>query len=174
MHLVIFAAALLVSVAFTRLVRDVSIARGWVSIRSSDRHVHTRPIPRLGGVVIFLTLWCMVLLAYWLPGHFGTREFLLPHFTLKILGPATIIFLLGLIDDFCAVSAYVKFAVQAGGAAVFFFYCLWISPFSILSGYPPLGWVVRLSPSNFFGFLVHNAFYFIYWFFGFVGRVAAV
>src|SRR5260370_28537134 len=114
MHLLVFAAALLVSVAFTRLVRDISIARGWVSIPSSDRHVHTRPIPRLGGVAIFLTLWCIVLLAHCLPKQFGTREFTLPYLTLKILEPAPIIFLLGLIDDSCGLSSYTIFAVQAG------------------------------------------------------------
>jgi len=158
MHLLIFAAALLVSVAFTRLVRDVSIARGWVSIPSSDRHVHTRPIPRLGGVAIFLTLWCMVLLAYWLPGHFGTREFLLPHFTLKILGPATIIFLLGLIDDFCAVSAYVKFAVQAGAAVLLFCNGLGISQLSILAGHPHWGWLVGLPLTILWVLWITNAF----------------
>ena len=34
---------------------------------ASDRHIHTRPIPRLGGVAIFLTLWCIALLAHWIP-----------------------------------------------------------------------------------------------------------
>jgi len=61
----------------------------------------------------------MVLAAHWLPGHFGTREFPLPLFALKILGPATVIFLLGLIDDFFGVNAYVKFAVQAGAAVLY-------------------------------------------------------
>src|SRR5260370_17704482 len=131
MHLLVFVGSLLASAALTRWVRDFSIARGWVSIPRSDRHVHPRPIPRLGGVAIFLTLWCMVLLAHWLPGHFSMREFPLRHFTLKILGPATIIFLLGLIDDFCGVSVYVKFAVQAGGSGPFFLRGLCCPPFSL-------------------------------------------
>src|SRR5216683_2850420 len=158
MHLLVFAAALLVSVAFTRLVRDSSIARGWVSIPSSDRHVHTRPIPRLGGAAIFLTLWCMVLLAHWLPGHFGTREFPLPHFTLKILGPATIIFLLGLIDDFCGVRAYLKFAVQAGAAVLLFCNGLGISQLSILAGHPHWGWLVGLPLTILWVLWITNAF----------------
>src|SRR3979411_1264356 len=114
MQLLMFGVALLASATFTRWVRDYSIARGWTSTPSSDRHVHTRPIPRLGGVAIFLTLWCVVLLANWLAGHFGTRGSAFSQFTLKILGPATIIFLLGLIDDFVGLSARIKFAVQAG------------------------------------------------------------
>jgi UDP-N-acetylmuramyl pentapeptide phosphotransferase/UDP-N-acetylglucosamine-1-phosphate transferase len=67
MQLLVFVAALLVSATFTRWVRDFSNARGWASSPNSDRHVHTRPIPRLGGVAVFLTLRCIVLLAHWLP-----------------------------------------------------------------------------------------------------------
>src|SRR6476646_2965446 len=158
MQLLVFVGALLASAALTRWVRDFSIARGWVAAPSSDRHVHTRPIPRLGGVAIFLTLWCMVLLAHWLPGHFGTREFILPHFTLKILGPATIIFLLGLIDDFCGVSAYVKFAVQAGAAVLWFCNGLGISKLSILAGHPHWGWLVGLPLTILWVLWITNAF----------------
>jgi UDP-GlcNAc:undecaprenyl-phosphate GlcNAc-1-phosphate transferase len=158
MHLLVFIVALLASAIFTRLVRDYSIAHGWVSVASSDRHVHTRPIPRLGGVAIFLTLWCMVLLAHWLPGHFGAREFPLPHFTLKILGPATIIFLLGLIDDFCGLSAYIKFAVQAGAAVLLFCNGIAISQLSILAGHPHLGWLVGLPLTILWVLWITNAF----------------
>src|ERR1700687_2010440 len=121
MPLLVFAGALIASAAFTRGGRDFFFACGLTPSPISARHIHTRPIPRLGGVAIFLTLWCMVLAAHWVPGHFGTREFPLPPFALKILGPATIIFLLGLIDDFYGVKAYVKFAVQAGVAGLFYF-----------------------------------------------------
>jgi UDP-GlcNAc:undecaprenyl-phosphate GlcNAc-1-phosphate transferase len=158
MHLLVFAAALLVSVAFTRLVRDFSNARGWVSIPSSDRHVHTRPIPRLGGVAIFLTLWCMVLLAHWLPKQFGTREFTFPYLTLKILGPATIIFLVGLIDDFWGLSAYLKFAVQAGAAVLLYCNGIGISQLSILAGHPRLGWLVGLPLTILWVLWITNAF----------------
>src|SRR5260370_7233768 len=130
MPLLVLVGALLLSATLTRWVRDYSVARGWASIPSSDRHVHTRPIPRLGGVAIFLTLWCMVLVAHWLPWRFSTGEFAWPHLALKILGPATIIFVLGLIDDFYGVGAYVKFAVQAGASPPFFLIPFLISVFS--------------------------------------------
>src|SRR5258708_19115824 len=147
MPLLVFAGALIASATFTRWVRDFSFARGWAAPPSSDRHIHTRPIPRLGGVAIFLTLWCMVLAAHWVPGHFGTREFPLPPFALKILGPASIIFLLGLIDDFFGVNAYVKFAVQAGGGGVFLCYGFGIFRRSVLSGPTQLGWRAGRAPA---------------------------
>jgi UDP-GlcNAc:undecaprenyl-phosphate GlcNAc-1-phosphate transferase len=158
MQLLVFIAALLTSAIFTRWLRDFSIARGWTPMPSSDRHIHARPIPRLGGVAIFLTLWCMVLLAHWVPGHFGTREFLLPYFTWKIMGPATIIFLLGLIDDFCWLSAYLKFAVQAGAAVLLFCNGIGISQLSILAGHSHLGWLVGLPLTILWVLWITNAF----------------
>jgi UDP-GlcNAc:undecaprenyl-phosphate GlcNAc-1-phosphate transferase len=158
MPLLVFAAALIASATFTRWVRDFSVARGWAAAPSSDRHIHTRPIPRLGGVAIFLTLWCMVLAAHWLPGHFGTREFPLPLFALKILGPATVIFLLGLIDDFFGVNAYVKFAVQAGAAVLLYCNGFGISRVSLLAGHPHLGWLAGLPLTVIWVLWITNAF----------------
>src|SRR5260370_5386229 len=86
----------------------------------------------------------MALLAHWLPEHFGKLEFPLSHLTLKILGPATIIFLLGLIDDFYGLRASIKFAVQAGAAVLLFCNGLGISQLSILAGHPHLGWLAGL------------------------------
>ena len=137
MQLIVFVVALLTSAMFTRWVRNFAIARGWYSAPSSERHIHTRPIPRIGGVAIFLALWCTVLLGQ-LAGHFASREFVFLNLTLKIMGPATIIFVLGLIDDFWGVSAYGKFAVQAGAAALLFWNGFGISRLSLLAGYPQL------------------------------------
>jgi len=158
MPLLVFIAALLTSAAFTRLVRDFSIARGWVTPPSSDRHVHSRPIPRLGGVAIFLTLGCMALLVHWLPQQFGTREFPLPQLTLKIMGPATIIFVLGLIDDFCGLSAYIKFAAEAAAAVLLFSNGLGITRLSFFAGHPHLGWLVGLPLTIIWVLWITNAF----------------
>jgi len=158
MQIVVFLAALLASAGFTRLVRDVSVKHGWVSLPASDRHIHSRPVPRLGGVAIFLTLWCIALLALWLPEHFGTAAFPFSHLTLKILGPATIIFFLGLADDIFGMSAYIKFAVQAGAAVLLFFNGIGISRISILASHPNLGWLVGLPLTILWVLWITNAF----------------
>ena len=158
MHFLIFIVALLASAILSRLVRDYSVAHGWVSSPALDRHVHTRPIPRLGGVAIFLTLCCMALLAHWSPAYFGTREFSLPQLALKILGPATMIFLIGLIDDFYGISAYVKFAAEAGAAVLLFSNGLGISRLSILAGHPDLGWLLGLPLTILWVLWITNAF----------------
>src|ERR1700751_2006114 len=158
MQFLVFIAALLLSALFTRVVRDYANRHGWVTPPASDRHVHTRPLPRLGGVAIFLTLWCIALLAHWVPEHFGMSEFPLSQLTVKILGPATIIFLLGLIDDFCDISAYVKFSVQALAAVLLDCNGIGISRLPILAGHPHLGWLVGLPLTILWVLWITNAF----------------
>lgn len=157
MHLLVFVAALLASAAFTRLIRDYSIAHGWVSPPSSDRHVHSRPIPRLGGIAIFLTLLSMALLE-WVAGHFGIVGFTFPQSIFQILGPATIIFVVGLIDDFRGLGPYVKFVAQAGAAILLFMSGFGISRLSLLAGRPHVGWLVGLPLTILWVLWITNAF----------------
>jgi len=60
------------------------------------------------------------LLAHWVPNISGMTEFPLSQLTVKNLGPATIISSSGLIDDFCDISAYIKFSVQALAAVLLY------------------------------------------------------
>src|SRR5947209_6521728 len=156
MQVLVFVAALIISATVTRWIRDFSVAHRWVFAPSSDRHVHVRPVPRLGGVAIFVTLWCMVLLAHYIPVYLDASSWF--NLSVKILGPATIIFLLGLIDDFCGVNAYLKFAVQAGAAVVLFCSGVRISYLSILAGDPHLGWLVGLPLTIVWVLWITNAF----------------
>src|SRR5467141_879982 len=158
MQFLVFIAALLFSAIFTRLVRDFANRHGWATPPASDRHIHTRPTPRLGGVAIFLTLWCIALLAHWVPEHFGMSEFPLSQLTVKILGPATIIFLLGLIDDFVELSAYIKFSVQALAAVLLYCNGIGISRLTLLAGHPHLGWLVGLPLTILWVLWITNAF----------------
>jgi UDP-GlcNAc:undecaprenyl-phosphate GlcNAc-1-phosphate transferase len=158
MQFLVFIAALLLSAVFTRLVRDCANRHGWAMPPASDRHIHTRPIPRLGGVAIFLTLWCIALLGHWVPEHFGMNELPLSQLTVKILGPATIIFLLGLIDDFRGISAYTKFSVQALAAVLLYCNGIGISQLTILAGHPHLGWLVGLPLTILWVLWITNAF----------------
>src|SRR6202795_4842590 len=158
MQFLVFFAALLLSAVFTRTVRDYANRHGWAAPPASDRHIHTRPIPRLGGVAIFLTLWCIALLAHWVPERFGRSEFPLSQLTVKILGPASIIFLLGLIDDFCDITPYIKFSVQAIAATLLYCNGIGISQLTILAGHPHLGWLVGLPLTIVWVLWITNAF----------------
>jgi UDP-GlcNAc:undecaprenyl-phosphate/decaprenyl-phosphate GlcNAc-1-phosphate transferase len=152
LEVIIFVLSLFTSAFLTRWVRDLAVTRGWLSISNSDRHIHTRPVPRLGGVAIFLTLWLMVLLARWSPGNFS------PHLTLKILGPATIIFFLGLVDDVFGVNAYVKFAVETIAAIGLYINGFGISQLSVLKDHSHLGWIIGLPLTILWVLSITNAF----------------
>src|SRR6266403_5124284 len=158
MQLLVFLAALIASAVFTSRVRDIAIARRWVFIPNSDRHVHARPMPRLGGLAIFLTLWCGVLLARAAPQYFGAHGLPWSDVILKILGPATLIFVFGLIDDFRGLSAYVKFAVQMVAAGLLYYAGVGITYVSIAAGHPHLSWIAGLPLTVIWVLWITNAF----------------
>jgi len=157
MQLFVFAGAFLASTTLTRWVRDFSNSRGWNALPDSDRHIHTSRIPRLGGIAIFLTLWCLGILAAEAQ-YFGAPGILFPHITFGILGPATIIFVVGLIDDFHGLSPYVKFTAQIGAAILLFSNGFGISRISLMSGHPQLGWLVGLPLTVLWVVWITNAF----------------
>jgi UDP-GlcNAc:undecaprenyl-phosphate/decaprenyl-phosphate GlcNAc-1-phosphate transferase len=51
--LIIFGVTLLLSAAFTLIVRRVALSRGLVDMPGDDRRVHRVPVPRLGGLAMF-------------------------------------------------------------------------------------------------------------------------
>src|ERR1044071_7058789 len=111
-YLVSFIAALILSAVFTRCVRDMALARGWIMAPSSH-HIHRGPVPRLGGIAIYVSFMAvagMMIFAstIWKLGiAVELRTFLC------VLIPGTLVFLLGLYDDIYSVKPRVKFAVQA-------------------------------------------------------------
>ena len=133
-YLVIFAGSLLLAFVITKLVRDTANRRGWVCPPASDRHLHSKPLPRLGGVAIFaafiLSLGMATLIARWVP----SLDFGLGRADLNILLPGVIIFALGVYDDVRSAGPYLKFAVQAVAGAMLFASGLQILDLPVLFG----------------------------------------
>jgi UDP-GlcNAc:undecaprenyl-phosphate/decaprenyl-phosphate GlcNAc-1-phosphate transferase len=117
----IFFLSLLLAFVFTRSVRDLASRHGWVATPSQDRHLHSTPLPRLGGVAIFIS-FSLSLLAAALVGSFfpSVHSVLSLKTLLTILAPATLVFLLGVYDDLYSAGPYLKFAVQAVAATALF------------------------------------------------------
>ena len=115
----LFAFSLAASFVATRQVRDMATRRGWVSVPRDGRHVHQAPLPRLGGVAIFLAF--SVSLGVWLGLSLifpRLLDGLAPTTLLRIYVPACLIFCLGIYDDLRGAGPYVKFSVQAIAAAM--------------------------------------------------------
>ena len=150
-----FLASLLISFVLTRYLRDQALSRGWKTRQVRDRDVHSTPIPRLGGVAIFICVIGVVgaLMAF---SRFG--RFLNPRLILSILLPGMLIFLLGLYDDLFSVGPWVKFGVQIVAAVAVFLAGFRIIEVPILLGNRSLGFAGSLVATVFWVLLITNAF----------------
>jgi UDP-GlcNAc:undecaprenyl-phosphate GlcNAc-1-phosphate transferase len=154
----VFFLSLLFALVLTRNVRDFAIRRDWVAIPTQERHLHSTPLPRLGGVAIFIS-FCISMAVAVLASHFHRVH---PSFSLKtlltILAPASLIFLLGVYDDIRGVGPYFKFAVQSVAATILFMGGLRIINIPVLFGAHVLPWYVGLACTVLWVLAITNAF----------------
>ncbi|MBL4848363.1 MAG: undecaprenyl/decaprenyl-phosphate alpha-N-acetylglucosaminyl 1-phosphate transferase [Planctomycetes bacterium] len=111
-----FGGAAICTALIVPLVIRLANSQGWLD-RPGGRHVHAVPVPRIGGLAIFLGLLigslCFAGLAGW--------DKLLAAFTARdlrgFLAPCVLVFLIGLLDDIRGTSPYVRLFVEAIAAA---------------------------------------------------------
>ena len=158
-YLVIFGVSLFFSFVLTWCVRNLAMGRGWVAPPIQQRDLHENPLPRLGGVPIFLSFLIGIAVA-WLAGlHFPALAVGSSLRTLlTILVPGTLIFLLGIYDDIHSVCPYTKFAVQAVAAIMLFAGGLRILDLPLLFGARHLAWPIGLPLTVLWVIGITNAF----------------
>jgi UDP-GlcNAc:undecaprenyl-phosphate GlcNAc-1-phosphate transferase len=158
-YLSIFALSILLSFVLTRSVRGLCTSRGWVVPPLRDRHVHAVPLPRLGGVAIYisfiLAIGTALLANIRFPGLVAASS---QKALLTILTAGTLIFALGIYDDIRCASQYTKFAVQAIAATILFAGGLRILDLPILFGTRHFGWVLGLPITMLWVIGITNAF----------------
>jgi UDP-GlcNAc:undecaprenyl-phosphate GlcNAc-1-phosphate transferase len=157
-YLACFLLSVFLSFVLTKSIRNFAIARGWVAPPQFSRHLHSKPVPRLGGVAIFLTVMSVLgasfLASKWLA--FTSR---FPIGTaLYILGPAALVFLLGLYDDIWSVGPYAKFGIQGLAALWLYAQGLGIHQFDLLLRGHVLGGFLGLPLTILWVLLITNAF----------------
>jgi UDP-GlcNAc:undecaprenyl-phosphate GlcNAc-1-phosphate transferase len=154
-----FVGSVLLSFALTKYVRDVATVHGWVAAPALDRHLHSRPLPRFGGVAIFVSFvltFPLALIAGW---HYFAVGFGLSGKTLlTLLAPGCLIFGLGVYDDIYSVSPYAKVAVQAIAGAMLFAGGLRILDLPVLFGSRHFSWFVGLPMTVLWVLAITNAF----------------
>ena len=154
-----FIVALMSAFVLTRYVRDFASAHGWVAVPTQERHMHSSPLPRLGGVAIFLSFSaCMVMASVWALRNPRLHSALSLKTLLTILVPATLVFLLGVYDDIHGVGPYFKFSVQGIAGAMLFFGGLRIVNIPVLFGDHRLPWFVGLPFTVLWVLAITNAF----------------
>ncbi len=155
----LFAFSLAVSFVATRQVRDMATRRGWLSLPQHGRHIHESPLPRLGGVAIFLAFSAS--LSVWLGLSLifpRVVDGLAPTTLLRIYVPACLIFCLGIYDDLHGAGPYLKFAVQAIAGAMLFAGGMRILDLPVIFGSYSLPWFVGLPLTILWVVAVTNAF----------------
>jgi UDP-GlcNAc:undecaprenyl-phosphate/decaprenyl-phosphate GlcNAc-1-phosphate transferase len=155
----LFVSALLFAFVLTRYVRDFANSHGWVAVPSQERHLHSTPLPRLGGVAIFLSFSaCMAIAWIWAVRHPQLHSPRFLRTMLTILIPAGLVFLLGVYDDLRGVGPYFKFAVQAVAATMLYAGGLRIINIPVLLGDRVLPWYIGWACTVVWVLAITNAF----------------
>jgi len=106
------------------------------------RSVHTQPIPRIGGVAIFVATMVVIVSLLLLNGRIGARFQDMKLQVIALLAAATAIFTIGLIDDLRGLPARFKFAVEVLGAIALCLVGVKINQIGVADGFVlRLGWL---------------------------------
>ena len=101
------AAAFLIAFIATPVVKSFAQKVGAIDVPKDNRRMHKEPIPRMGGLAIFLGFFFSVII-------FGD---ITPQVRSMLLG-AVIIVILGILDDIYTLKAWPKFLVQIVAAVI--------------------------------------------------------
>lgn len=112
-----FLIAAVISALITPLVKKFAVTVGAVDVPKDKRRMHHKPIPRLGGLAIFIAFSVSVIVLHSIYDKMVVET---PYFGIAI--GSLMIVILGIVDDIHALPAIPKFLVQllAAGVAAYF------------------------------------------------------
>jgi len=123
--------------------------------RPGIRTVHTRPVPRIGGVTIFLSAMILIVMVLFLNNSIGKAFRNMQLQLISLFCSATFIFFVGLVDDLKGLPARFKFLAELLAATSLCFLTVRISSIKIteqwtlqlgLLGYPlTILWIVGIT-----------------------------
>lgn len=120
-HLVALVLALILTYLITPLIEKMAIKIGAVDY-PTERKIHIKPVPRLGGVSIFLSF--IIVVGLYLGYRIGANSYSASDLMsnnkdiIGILIGGTFVFLFGCIDDILQITARFKFIGQLVGAII--------------------------------------------------------
>jgi len=97
----------------------ICVARHLNIVDTTDiRKVHSKPVPRIGGVAIFISMIGLVLLVLFMPKVIGGSFRLIQSKVIVVLCAAGFMFFVGLVDDIRGLRARTKLSCQLVAAIV--------------------------------------------------------
>lgn len=106
--------ALVVALFVTPSVIRIAGTLGLYDPPGDARHIHKRPVPRLGGIAIFVATVIGIIIAEWLHPSSAAQQ----RFFLAILLGGGSVFIAGLVDDLRGLPALPKLAVECAAALI--------------------------------------------------------
>jgi UDP-GlcNAc:undecaprenyl-phosphate/decaprenyl-phosphate GlcNAc-1-phosphate transferase len=107
--------AAILSLILTPIFRDIFRSYGVVDEPDSGRKTHPHPIPRVGGIAVFISYFVSLALVQVEPGGLSEKELALVW---SLLPAALVVFGIGLIDDFWGLKPWQKIAGQLAAAGL--------------------------------------------------------
>lgn len=139
-YFAVFSLAVLISLFSTRRVMNWAKWKGWVDQPDSSRKLHPVPLPRLGGIAIYLSLLLSLGCLCFFPTIIAA-SFRLQLFTAtKLFIVSGMMLLIGLWDDLKSLKPWTKFTAQIIVALT-----AWLIGFRILASWSSGGAVLSLG-----------------------------
>ncbi len=117
-YLVAFAMSCVAALVLTSLTRRLAERYGWYDSPAESRKVHTKPIPRIGGVAIAVAFWLPVLSLYFYDNDIGAAYHARPELIIGLGTGSLIMIATGLWDDLRGMRPTVKLVMQIAAALV--------------------------------------------------------
>jgi UDP-GlcNAc:undecaprenyl-phosphate GlcNAc-1-phosphate transferase len=133
------AVALVVSLAVTPIVRLLAQRMGLLDQPDAERKIHQFPVPRLGGLAIAIAFAVAIAFAAVATQDLNESGILRPNRAPAILAGATLLLVVGVIDDLRGMRAMVKLFWQVAAAVLAFALGLSIEQFQMPWGTVDLG-----------------------------------
>lgn len=115
-YVYIFYAAFLLAYVFTPLMRQVALYYRVIDEPDLHRKMHKEPVAYLGGVAVFLGWIGGLATSQFVQAHRADRTIPVLHFPASIIIGASVIIVLGLLDDVKKVNPWFKIAAQVVAA----------------------------------------------------------
>jgi UDP-GlcNAc:undecaprenyl-phosphate GlcNAc-1-phosphate transferase len=118
-YFIIFFISLFVAYLFTILAKNIAPSLGAID-KPNQIKIHSEPIPRLGGLAIYVAFLISIILIYYFYGRLNIT--FLKNKMIGIFLGGTIVFIVGFIDDIKKLEALPKLIIQSIAALILFFY----------------------------------------------------
>jgi UDP-GlcNAc:undecaprenyl-phosphate GlcNAc-1-phosphate transferase len=155
-YLVAFVLSLLCSLVLTKVLRDLA-NRLQIVDTGGGRKIHKKPIPRLGGVAVTISMALPLIgLSFW--QNDISREMLADQpLLISLLGGGGVMFVAGVFDDLTDARALVKLGAQITAALIVFYAGIRIEAVSVPFFSPVQLGILSLPATVFWLVLVMNA-----------------